>query len=372
MLRVQENLAKNPMIDPLRDNPDPQVGVNPSQWFKTYWFARMFADLEQSGVISGGRVHVGILATIELMKRHIREWGVDEPISFSRQVIYEFLSRTCNRSSNIGRQLWRFNEDLEYYLVTEHDLRVFVFTCEHLLLSIISALELVPRNLQISAESAVSAIFKSKGEKEGIPYIIKNWERLAAKGRAAAERVELVRLFGELRKYLEPRVTKEEMDIILSAFCQEFERRLGQKRKGRGGRAIEGAASLILKHFGFKTTHAPEHFTTGLEIDRWVKCKDGWLIGISCKRTFRERWKQTYTTDLDLLRRHKIKGLWHLLTYDRDLSDDKITEIGSHRAILYLPDNSERYMEVSKHPGMKDYVRPMTRFVSDLNGEVNS
>jgi hypothetical protein len=81
----------------------------------------------------------------------------------------------------------------------------------------------------------------------------------------------------------------------------------------------------------------------------------------------RERWKQAYTTDLGLLDRHKIKYIWHLITYDRDLSDDKITEMGSHRVIFYLPDDSDRYKTASKHPGMQDYVKPMTCFVKDLN-----
>lgn len=45
---------------------------------------------------------------------------------------------------------------------------------------------------------------------------------------------------------------------------------------------------------------------------------------------------------MDLLNRHKIRELWHVLTYDKDFSDDKITEIGSHRAILYLPDDSPK------------------------------
>lgn len=103
-----------------------------------------------------------------------------------------------------------------------------------------------------------------------------------------------------------------------------------------------------------------------MEIDKWIKTKDGWTIGISCKRTLRERWKQAYTTDVDLLNRHKIRELWHVLTYDKDLSDDKITEIGSHRAILYLPDDSPRLKNALKHPGMKSYVRPMTHFIEDL------
>jgi len=45
--------------------------------------------------------------------------------------------------------------------------------------------------------------------------------------------------------------------------------------------------------------------------------------------------------------------------------DDKITEIGSHRAILYLPDSSLKFKYARKHPGMKNYVRPMTHFIDD-------
>ncbi|MFQ5650449.1 MAG: hypothetical protein ACE5IY_10955 [bacterium] len=144
-------------------------------------------------------------------------------------------------------------------------------------------------------------------------------------------------------------LNEEEVDVVLTAFCQEFERRVGQKRKGRAGRSVEGTTSLILNYFEIKTTHAPEHFATGLEIDKWIKTKDRWIIGISCKRTLRERWKQAYTTDLDLLNRHKIRELWHVVAYDKDLSDD-----------------SHKLRRAQKHPGMKDYVRPMTHFVDDL------
>lgn len=45
--------------------------------------------------------------------------------------------------------------------------------------------------------------------------------------------------------------------------------------------------------------------------------------------------------------------------------------MGSHRAVFYLPDESPRYQSASKHPGMKDYVRPMGKFIADLNQEVS-
>ncbi len=43
--------------------------------------------------------------------------------------------------------------------------------------------------------------------------------------------------------------------------------------------------------------------------------------------------------------------------------DDKIAEMGSYRAILYLPDESPRLRNALTHPGMKNYVRPMSHFI---------
>lgn len=73
---------------------------------------------------------------------------------------------------------------------------------------------------------------------------------------------------------------------------------------------------------------------------------------------------------MGLLNRHKIKALWHVLTFDSDLSDDKLTEMGSHRSVFYLADDSPRYQSASKHPGMRDYVRPISALVADLRKEI--
>ena len=51
------------------------------------------------------------------------------------------------------------------------------------------------------------------------------------------------------------------------------------------------------------------------------------MIGISCKRTLRERWKQLSQADRGTLSRFKINELWHLITYDKDLTDDKIVRL---------------------------------------------
>jgi len=59
------------------------------------------------------------------------------------------------------------------------------------------------------------------------------------------------------------------------------------------------------------------HFNAGIEVDNWIKDKRGWYIGISLKRTLRERWKQTQTTE-SVLTSFKIKNIIHLINNDQD------------------------------------------------------
>ena len=133
---------------------------------------------------------------------------------------------------------------------------------------------------------------------------------------------------------------------------------------------MESVTGFLLKYFGLKSAPAPEYFQADIEVDNWVKTKDGWLIGISCKRTLRERWKQVSSAEATILSKFKIKHIYHILTYDEDLSDDKITTLGAHRHIFYLPDNSRRLKYAQNHVGLKDYVKSITQFIHDLKMKV--
>lgn len=84
------------------------------------------------------------------------------------------------------------------------------------------------------------------------------------------------------------------------------------------------------------------------------------------KKTLRERWKQLSQADRGTLSHFKIRELWHLITFDKDLSDDKIVLLGEQGQIFYLPEFSETYKKCSEHPGMKNYVRPLKNFVGDI------
>jgi len=83
-------------------------------------------------------------------------------------------------------------------------------------------------------------------------------------------------------------------------------------------------------------------------------------------RTLRERWKQVSSADSHALSRYMIKEIWRLTTYDKDLSDEKITMLGQQRQIFYLSETTERYRYASQHVGMSAYVRPLSRFIDDI------
>ena len=61
---------------------------------------------------------------------------------------------------------------------------------------------------------------------------------IGSKGCMSAEREEIVETFGYLRDGLNNLLSNKEKDIVLTTFCQEFERRVAQKRKGRAGRGV--------------------------------------------------------------------------------------------------------------------------------------
>lgn len=346
-----------------------EISSNP--WDNAYWFARMLIATDKYGGVGTDTKTMAELATAIRLALKETEQEEDEQIAVDilQSTISSILIQRWQKTNKLAA-VNLLLDDLSKKLLTRMDYKVLALTAESIMIPINDALKFIPNNDRVFAESLAQSLLDKKGEK-GLASVINLWDDVGSYGCMTFERVQVVRCFGLIREYLKSlNLSTMENDIILTSFCQEFERRLGQKRKGRAGRGVESVTSFILDFYNLKASSVPEHFTTGLEIDRWLRNKKGWYIGISCKRTLRERWKQAYTTDMDLLNRHKIKALWHVLTYDRDLSDDKLTEMGSYRAVFYLPDDSPRYKSAKLHPGMETYVRPLTSFIKDLRKEL--
>lgn len=343
-----------------------------SPWNKVYWFARNLINTDKYGGIGSDSKLIAKLSSslkdIVDNKNDANEKDLlDLAKDTMKNILEERFQNARTRLSRVKLLLSNLYEEIN----SLDDLQVFILTCENIMLSVNDAIHNIPSNDKDFTEDFAKTYLDAHGE-NGLSDVINLWDDLGVKGCLTAERNEIINAFGVLRVLLQGNygINDKDKDMVLTAFVQEFERRAGQKRKGRAGGSLENVTTFILQYFNIPSCSEPEHFQADIEIDKWVKTRDGWLIGISCKRTLRERWKQVSSADQNTLSKYRIKHIYHLITYDEDLSDDKITLLGGQRHIFYLRDDSRIFVHASSHVGLKDYVRPMTLFIQDLRKQI--
>jgi len=342
-----------------------------SPWRNAYWFARMLLNTDQYGAI--GKKDTIMSSLVSEIEAVIEQQLLTDKDKF--KVCLNIIRNKIGSASRKGSKTANLYEDLLVALESElqsiTDIIVFAVTIKYVVQPANVALNNVPSDDIEFCRTTAKNILDTLG-KENVGKVISVWDTLGVRGCLDVERREIIREFTKLRANLNalsiPR-TELEDNAILTAFTQEFERRAGQKRKSRAGGSLEDISTFLFNYYGFKSHEKPDHFQTDIEVDKWFKCKDGWSIGISCKRTLRERWKQVSSADGNALSRYKIKEIWHLITYDRDLSDDKITMLGQQRQVFYLADESPIYKHAKEHIGMRNYVRPLSQLIDDIKKE---
>lgn len=347
--------------------------ISKSPFKNIYWFARHLMNTDQYGAL-GKSKEIQLLNTVSLLENLMIHEGMndDEKLKVLKNTLSNELigmvtqgSKMCGLTNNLIATL---NDEIK----TIDDIVIFCITVKYVVAPINHALAAIPSNDTEFCEKAAANILSTLGE-EKAGLVISTWDMLGVKGCLNAERTIVVEEFTKLIDNLTAlNIEHDSIDdnIMLTAFVQEFERRLGQKRKARGGHSLETVTSFLFDYYKFKSTTEPSHFDQDIEVDKWFKCKGGWTIGISCKRTLRERWKQLSQADRGTLSHFKIKELWHIITYDKDLTDDKIVRLGEQGQIFYLMDNSEVYNKCCSHTGMKDYVRPLSQLISDIRKNI--
>lgn len=348
--------------------------IQRSPFKNIYWFSRYLLNTDQYGAL-GKQKESQLLSTVNLLESLMAQKELSDKEKII--VLKEILSKEILNMVSVGTKMYtmalNFVDVLNEEINSIDDMAIFCITVKYIVVPINHALMTVPSDDTEFCNKSAKSILDSLGEtKAGL--VISTWDALGAKGCLDAERTAVVEEFTTLISHLQSlKIEHDNVDdnILLTAFVQEFERRLGQKRKARGGNSLETVTSFLFDYYKFKSTSAPSHFDQDLEVDKWFKCKDGWTIGISCKRTLRERWKQLSQADRGTLSHFKVKELWHLITYDKDLSDDKIVRLGEQGQIFYLLDTSETYCRCHAHPGMKDYVRPLSGLIHDIRDNIN-
>jgi len=332
-----------------------------SPWYSAYWFSRMLINGDKYVAIGKEpKLLTLITSSLNLV---VNENKGKTNLSLQKQVLRNIIEERYSKSKTKNPNVQLLLTDLEKEITTQEIMDVFILTCDHILVPLQQAIANIPSDDREFTLNIAKAYLDDKG-KEGLIDVISLWDDLGVKGCLNAERKEIIRAFATLRVLLTNKnIPENEKDIVLTAFTQEFERRAAQKRKSRAGGSLEDVTNFIFDYFNIKCAEKPEHFQTDIEVDNWIKTKDGWLIGISCKRTIRERWKQVSSADASILSKFKIKHIYHIVTYDDDLSDDKLTLLGSQRHIFFLPDNSRRLQYAINHLGLKDYVKPISSII---------
>ena len=307
---------------------------------------------------------VAVLETLTVQQN----FSDNDKLQLLKNTLTSEIIATTNAGTKARSLALNLAQKLEQEIKNVDDVLVFCIAMKYVVAPINRAMALIPADDKKFCATAAKNILDTFGE-EKIDMLIETWDDLGVKGCLDVERALVVEEFINFAENLSRlNIFHSEFDdnIMLTAFVQEFERRLGQKRKARGGNSLETVADFIFRYYNFHSTDKPTHFAADLEIDKWFRCKDGWIIGISCKRTLRERWKQLSQAGRSTLANFKIREIWHLITYANDLSDDKILKLGEQGQIFYLPDSSETYAKFSADSTTKNYVRPLSRFIGDV------
>lgn len=346
--------------------------ITKSPWNNTYWFARMLLNNDKYAGVGKlkERQLLTLASQLEVLLGHL-QLSEDEKVSTCQQAISASMTGLFKPTAKGYLPAELLAVDLNTHIRSINDIIVLIVTIKYLVAPMNASIALVPSNDAEFCRATAKSILDSLGE-SAVEKVIGTWDDLGVKGCLDRERSLITTEFTKLRANLSALGTPRneiEDNMIMTAFVQEFERRLGQKRKSRAGQSLEDVSTFLFDYYGFVSHPRPDHFQTDIEVDKWFKCKDGWSIGISCKRTLRERWKQVSSADYNNLSKHKIKEIWHLTTYDKDLSDDKITMLGPQRQVFYLAESAERYKSASKHVGMSVYVRPLSQLISDIRKE---
>ncbi len=343
--------------------PDVLEPMNP--WENVYWFARMLISTDKYG--APGKNKHKMLEMLAGISQVLDDGSVDDALKLDicKSTIINLFTNSTSKMRSVKNIA--FAQDICEKLHSIKDVMVLLLTIKNVVLPINLAMQSVPNSDIEFTEGIAKAYLDSMGVK-GLASVINLWDDAGVNGCLSAERALVKQAFAGIRSAAEF-LDQDSADWVLTAFIQEFERRLGQKRKARAGGSLENVTSFLFDYYGLAAHDKPEHFKTDIEVDKWILCKDKWLIGISCKRTLRERWKQVSSADRSVLSSFKIKQLWHLITFDADLSDDKVAALGAQNHVFYLKDDSIRLEHYLNHSVMKDFVRPMSAFIDDIKKE---
>lgn len=177
-----------------------------------------------------------------------------------------------------------------------------------------------------------------------------------------AQREPLITYVHEKMEELQadPDIKQKEVARILSGIVQEYERRAGQSRASTAGNVLETGLQHIFNQFQIPAKGAPKHFGD-LEIDNIVEGPEA-SIGFSCKRTLRERFRQSLSREAEI----GVDEVWFVSLLMADVSREKLQDISNDGGRIYVPRDSFVWRRYKNDDELAYSLRPADAFLQDI------
>lgn len=309
---------------------------------------------------------LGVASSIEIGKQAICSNELESDSTQNLNILLKsievnILKDMNNKTKKYAGVLGGIDE-LNNYLKSFEDIEAWCRTIEKILVPTNQAIRRVPTSEATEIAKIYAKSVLDTSGKKGLVRIIRVWDLLTEELCLNKERDLANELFMEVLSSFDDLELKDK-NAVLTACVQEFERRVGQKRKGRAGRDLESATHFIFKYFNISCEDSPSHFSASFEVDNLLKCNDGSYLGVCLKRTLRERWKESFHSK-DTLVKHNVSAMLHIINNDRDLSDNKFNEMAENGHFFFIGDDSEKLLELRKMKKLKkNHFYPMSTLI---------
>ncbi|SNZ12798.1 hypothetical protein SAMN06269185_1930 [Natronoarchaeum philippinense] len=341
---------------------------DPSE-FKVYWFAR---DLVASSYGSYATKETETLKQLSSqLERSVSDdhTGNDRSLEEQKQLIRESITGSVNRiyRDDISKR-YRQTEDLVERILRrvaeQDDIREFRIAID----AVVRTSEILDTTPSFGESEIVEIVDQTLQTENGSLDPSKAYDALFNvdfEGEAyqlGAQREPLIEYVHERMNELEreSHIGAQEVARILSGIVQEYERRAGQSRASTAGNVLETGLQHIFNQFDIPATNDQAHFGD-LEVDNKVAGPEG-AIGFSCKRTLRERFRQSLSREAEI----GVDEIWFVSLLMADVSREKVEDISNDGGRIYVPRDSFVWNRYSDIDDLSYTLRPADQFLEDI------
>lgn len=341
---------------------------NPSE-FKVYWFAR---DLVASGFGSYAKKEQESLRELSThIDRQVSRGDnfTGEDLDSQKQEIRGRITEPVSRTyaGDISKR-YRQTEDLAERVLRrigdKNDLRELRIAID----AVVRTSEILETAPSFGKEEITEIVDETLENKSGNLQPSKAYDALYNvdfEGEAyqlGAQREPLIDyVYSEMRELRDdPNIEEREVARIISGIVQEYERRAGQSRSSTAGNVLETGLQHIFDRFGIPATGDSEHFGD-LEIDNAVRGPEG-SIGFSCKRTLRERFRQSLSREAEI----GVDEVWFVSLMMSDISKEKLQDISNDGGRIYVPRDSFVWNQYQNIDTLSYALCPADEFIEDI------